>query len=123
MIRRPPRSTRTAPLFPYTTLFRSLGRAIAGNGGGGLACKIEQLDRGRGAAAIAAPARRAPDKAIVSHPAGTGGADATALVITPPATARLRDLFWQAAIARDGIELCRTALVAVTGRGPGPAPS
>src|SRR3546814_14167419 len=24
MIRRPPRSTRTAPLFPYTTLFRSL---------------------------------------------------------------------------------------------------
>src|SRR3546814_6775791 len=26
MIRRPPRSTRTATLFPYTTLFRSLGR-------------------------------------------------------------------------------------------------
>src|SRR3546814_14057435 len=25
MIRRPPRSTRTDPLFPYTTLFRSLG--------------------------------------------------------------------------------------------------
>src|SRR3546814_7721958 len=25
MIRRPPRSTRTATLFPYTTLFRSLG--------------------------------------------------------------------------------------------------
>src|SRR3546814_5980785 len=24
MIRRPPRSTRTAPLFPYTTLFRSI---------------------------------------------------------------------------------------------------
>src|SRR3546814_10545941 len=24
MIRRPPRSTRTAPLFPYTSLFRSL---------------------------------------------------------------------------------------------------
>src|SRR3546814_3758946 len=24
MIRRPPRSTRTAPLFPYTTLFRSV---------------------------------------------------------------------------------------------------
>src|SRR3546814_16515185 len=30
MIRRPPRSTRTAPLFPYTTLFRSLlGNEIA----------------------------------------------------------------------------------------------
>src|SRR3546814_18375649 len=29
MIRRPPRSTRTDTLFPYTTLFRSLGREIA----------------------------------------------------------------------------------------------
>src|SRR3546814_20881705 len=27
IIRRPPRSTRTDPLFPYTTLFRSAGRA------------------------------------------------------------------------------------------------
>src|SRR3546814_3573899 len=37
MLRRPPRSTRTDPLFPYTTLFRSrlrhdLGR-VAGNAG------------------------------------------------------------------------------------------
>src|SRR3546814_5887670 len=29
MIRRPPRSTRTDTLFPYTTLFRSLGGGIA----------------------------------------------------------------------------------------------
>src|SRR3546814_18381527 len=28
MIRRPPRSTRTDTLFPYTTLFRSAGSAI-----------------------------------------------------------------------------------------------
>src|SRR3546814_12318378 len=28
MIRRPPRSTRTDTLFPYTTLFRSVGKAI-----------------------------------------------------------------------------------------------
>src|SRR3546814_15260061 len=28
MIRRPPRSTRTDTLFPYTTLFRSLGDVI-----------------------------------------------------------------------------------------------
>src|SRR3546814_8153542 len=28
MIRRPPRSTRTDPLFPYTTLFRSLKQVI-----------------------------------------------------------------------------------------------
>src|SRR3546814_498266 len=27
MLRRPPRSTRTDPLFPYTTLFRSLAAA------------------------------------------------------------------------------------------------
>src|SRR3546814_13921666 len=30
MIRRPPRSTRTDTLFPYTTLFRSHDKAIAG---------------------------------------------------------------------------------------------
>src|SRR3546814_2775791 len=29
MIRRPPRSTRTDTLFPYTTLFRSVGRRAA----------------------------------------------------------------------------------------------
>src|SRR3546814_12197654 len=28
MIRRPPRSTRTDTLFPYTTLFRSIGQAF-----------------------------------------------------------------------------------------------
>src|SRR3546814_18777482 len=28
MIRRPPRSTRTDTLFPYTTLFRSVGRLL-----------------------------------------------------------------------------------------------
>src|SRR3546814_5701402 len=38
MIRRPPRSTRTDTLFPYTTLFRSLGllrRRLLGGGFGG----------------------------------------------------------------------------------------
>src|SRR3546814_19462216 len=36
MIRRPPRSTRTDTLFPYTTLFRSdlAGRAVAVDAGG-----------------------------------------------------------------------------------------
>src|SRR3546814_8296795 len=29
MIRRPPRSTRTDPLFPYTTLFRSIAQRLA----------------------------------------------------------------------------------------------
>src|SRR3546814_10805006 len=32
MIRRPPRSTRTDTLFPYTTLFRSLRAALAAEG-------------------------------------------------------------------------------------------
>src|SRR3546814_15324058 len=31
MIRRPPRSTRTDTLFPYTTLFRSLERVVQGD--------------------------------------------------------------------------------------------
>src|SRR3546814_7803341 len=33
MLRRPPRSTRTDTLFPYTTLFRSTGH-LRGRGGG-----------------------------------------------------------------------------------------
>src|SRR3546814_6581281 len=33
MIRRPPRSTLTAPLFPYTTLFRSLPHTVGHVGG------------------------------------------------------------------------------------------
>src|SRR3546814_6091630 len=38
MIRRPPRSTRTDTLFPYTTLFRSgPGSPVAGSPAGGLA--------------------------------------------------------------------------------------
>src|SRR3546814_8873315 len=34
MIRRPPRSTRTDTLFPYTTLFRSPAGKLAGRPGG-----------------------------------------------------------------------------------------
>src|SRR3546814_19810939 len=34
MIRRPPRSTRTDTLFPYTTLFRSLGAPAGADGAG-----------------------------------------------------------------------------------------
>src|SRR3546814_12366889 len=40
MIRRPPRSTRTDTLFPYTTLFRSLGP-------GGRAMALPRHRRGR----------------------------------------------------------------------------
>src|SRR3546814_18128083 len=41
MIRRPPRSTRTDTLFPYTTLFRSLTRKIA------KCCRSASVDRNR----------------------------------------------------------------------------
>src|SRR3546814_13140091 len=34
MIRRPPRTTRTDTLFPYTTLFRSVGKTNRPTGGG-----------------------------------------------------------------------------------------
>src|SRR3546814_18660724 len=44
MLRRPPRSTRTATLFPYTTLFRSL------KAGPQLRSAVELLQRGAGAA-------------------------------------------------------------------------
>src|SRR3546814_13642006 len=41
MLRRPPRSTRTDTLFPYTTLFRSAIEAAGGGGDGtGLARRI-----------------------------------------------------------------------------------
>src|SRR3546814_10984383 len=33
MIRRPPRSTRTVTLFPYTTLFRSMAGGVGGRAG------------------------------------------------------------------------------------------
>src|SRR3546814_6075140 len=53
MIRRPPRSTRTDTLFPYTTLFRSPG---TGQGRRNPAALPE--DHGRGGAADAAADRR-----------------------------------------------------------------
>src|SRR3546814_3452329 len=43
MIRRPPRSTRTDTLFPYTTLFRSVGACGSGN----LIVELGQLPRER----------------------------------------------------------------------------
>src|SRR3546814_8332983 len=45
MIRRPPRSTRTDTLFPYTTLFRSVGLVIAEQRRG--QCKRDQAERRR----------------------------------------------------------------------------
>src|SRR3546814_3584429 len=44
MIRRPPRSTRTDTLFPYTTLFRSRDHALGRKRGGRLAGRIGDDD-------------------------------------------------------------------------------
>src|SRR3546814_15280833 len=68
MIRRPPRSTRTATLFPYTTLFRSAVRGgeafdggdrgalgLGGQHGAGLdAATIDMDDAGAALAGVAA---------------------------------------------------------------------
>src|SRR3546814_15981631 len=46
MRRRPPRSSRSYPLFPYTTLFRSAGRAAVcrGSGGAGRGLAVKRGD-------------------------------------------------------------------------------
>src|SRR3546814_19459095 len=56
MIRRPPRSTRTDTLFPYTTLFRSHYRRLARRGAVGIAlrrqaARFHRAGRGRRGAA------------------------------------------------------------------------
>src|SRR3546814_10576486 len=56
MIRRPPRSTRTDTLFPYTTLFRSCGRR----------------DRGKFDPAVAADREIEPDIADLALDLGAG---------------------------------------------------
>src|SRR3546814_12028546 len=61
MIRRPPRSTRTDTLFPYTTLFRSEADGTAGTEDRGLRCDRTQRSLRQpvaGGAARARPARR-----------------------------------------------------------------
>src|SRR3546814_1248948 len=44
MIRRPPRSTRTDTLFPYTTLFRSRNYSAISDGRDGHCCEIKNVD-------------------------------------------------------------------------------
>src|SRR3546814_8415836 len=62
MIRRPPRSTRTDTLFPYTTLFRSPGRADAEGAG-----NHQQLV-GAGLGTVVFPAL--PGRRLHAEPAG-----------------------------------------------------
>src|SRR3546814_16653974 len=76
MIRRPPRSTRTDTLFPYTTLFRSAEETIAGmdrvrarDFGGGNDVRNVQIRIGRARRAYAHRLVGEPDV----HRVGIGG--------------------------------------------------
>src|SRR3546814_5169283 len=62
MIRRPPRSTRTDTLFPYTTLFRSVD-GLGTGAAGGLPCRRHAAPaRGHGAARAHPKAVRPTDR-------------------------------------------------------------
>src|SRR3546814_1497173 len=69
MIRRPPRSTRTDTLFPYTTLFRSHDRPAARqgvDGGNGMAHGRRPARQGIGVALGKAGGGRRPQPAALS---------------------------------------------------------
>src|SRR3546814_7485724 len=95
MLRRPPRSTRTDTLFPYTTLFRSvvvgvrLLAALRHRIGGGVGLRAGRGDRARDGALVAAPHRhlQAVDDrlAIISDGVGLAGRIARPLLPHPPA--------------------------------------
>src|SRR3546814_2022109 len=80
MIRRPPRSTRTDTLFPYTTLFRSIVTRKKSVGRVALVIHERALEQDRGRCH---PARRAPCDNIVIR----GATFAVALPICAAVTA------------------------------------
>src|SRR3546814_10402552 len=67
MIRRPPRSTRTDTLFPYTTLFRSLERIGAGRRRRSAEGKAAEGQAGRQAGA------ELERRIVIRHDAAAGG--------------------------------------------------
>src|SRR3546814_13329304 len=80
MIRRPPRSTRTDTLFPYTTLFRSLTSSASGS------CRRRAIDTapridtsrfGNSAAAVAEAEYTDAPASLTTTLIGLGGARAT----------------------------------------------
>src|SRR3546814_1778580 len=92
MIRRPPRSTRTDTLFPYTTLFRSIAVAAIGWETGGLAAEPPLAARSvqlisMGATSPQRPLRAGEDVEDEAPQA----ADHAALPALPPAF-RIHDL-------------------------------
>src|SRR3546814_10396547 len=96
MIRRPPRSTRTDTLFPYTTLFRSAAerRALRRLG------PVRGLTAGQSGDRIELSARRVPAK----HVGGMFTAPLLPMFVIPAAYLPLRRR--QAARRRDGNRTC-----------------
>src|SRR3546814_14326529 len=77
MIRRPPRSTRPDPLFPYTTLFRSLdGAALAPAIAGDAGWRYDTATRTVEIDVAAHPVRRALDARIGGAACAAAGGDA-----------------------------------------------
>src|SRR3546814_5110527 len=80
MVRRPPRSTRAATLFPYTTLFRSLGAnglpVNLGDGVGGLVQNLGDAVASAGGLLNATPDNPTPLKSTLAS-ATQGVADLT----------------------------------------------
>src|SRR3546814_1389091 len=75
MIRRPPRSTRTDTLFPYTTLFRSAARALLHHGRESLAVRQPVAAEGRAAGAHVPALGRACQLDVRRRRAVVRGAD------------------------------------------------
>src|SRR3546814_6177498 len=84
MIRRPPRSTRTDTLFPYTTLFRSVGDDPAGDGRAGEA----EMAVAEGVEDVRPTRRAADDRKRV----GRGGAMAHPAARSEEHTSELQSL-------------------------------
>src|SRR3546814_17280886 len=100
MIRRPPRSTRTDTLFPYTTLFRS------DVGGTGLGHRVAARPRSGGSAVLDAPGNYLGPRAHRGHrgPVSAMTAVAERAVSFPCAAAELVGiLHLPAAAARPGV--------------------
>src|SRR3546814_534452 len=99
MLRRPPRSTRTDPLFPYTTLFRSVPRI----GGRDAVCHVGDLAFVAAGRRITVPdarsSTRARDRGFGC--AASGGAAAAAIVPAPVV-----------AVAGEGLQFGDTAVEA-----------
>src|SRR3546814_9251053 len=77
MIRRPPRSTRTDTLFPYTTLFRSGGMEDGGRDQEDSRPQDQGAGDVRARAGVRRPFRSADDR-IRERAFGRGGAEAVA---------------------------------------------